>query len=353
VHISRIPLFHFSMDPQRETAKLEQSNMIKKASMDTVSFLMLCWVLLYHTIHPNRQAIAFQLHPPSNLLHASCDNEVQHVTSTEFTRLNHTAVMIRATIEDELPRILQQEQGPVVFTPFELRTLERVDKLYSMSQRVNCPFFRRRYGDALDHLDHFVRNILIRPSRRHALGPPQACKPVTEGGHKTTHLPIETVAEVIRRDWEGILSNRKGYYVTGRLSPQIYRDDCLFRSPDPDLPIRGLRKYMGVATRLFDAKQSSSELQKLTVLERQHAIQATWRMNLTIKLPWRPKLPTFTGTTTYRLDSEHLICCHDETWDLAVSEAFLALFVHTKSSQGTRTTAEKGTCPFSRFFAKK
>ena len=137
--------------------------------------------------------------------------------------------------------------------------------------------------------------------------------------------------------------------LSGRLSHQVYRDDCLFVSPDPDLPIRGLPKYLGVATHLFDAKQSSAELLDLRILD-DNAIQANWRMSMTIKLPWRPHLPTFTGTTTYRLDRDHLIYSHIETWNLAVSEAFFALFVDRKEDDDT-TRNNSGGCPFARFFS--
>jgi len=119
--------------------------------------------------------------------------------------------------------------------------------------------------------------------------------------------------------------------VTGKLSTGIYRDDCWFLSPDPDLPIHGLRKYVGVASHLFDSKSSSSELLSL---EQKNQIQddtnllimATWRMSLTLKLPWRPRLPTFSGTTLYHFDENHLVFRHEETWDISLTEAFLAMF---------------------------
>ena len=33
------------------------------------------------------------------------------------------------------------------------------------------------------------------------------------------------------------------YYVTGKLSAAIYSDDCIFDSPDPDMPVRSLRRF--------------------------------------------------------------------------------------------------------------
>jgi hypothetical protein len=44
-------------------------------------------------------------------------------------------------------------------------------------------------------------------------------------------LSKELLLDVIRSDWKP--ESKKGYYVTGRLSPSIYRDDCVFDGPDP------------------------------------------------------------------------------------------------------------------------
>jgi hypothetical protein len=42
--------------------------------------------------------------------------------------------------------------------------------------------------------------------------------------------------------------NGKGYYVTGRLSKPIYRDDCLFDGPDPDMCVLRLLCCASVTT---------------------------------------------------------------------------------------------------------
>jgi hypothetical protein len=203
----------------------------------------------------------------------------------------------------------------------------------------------------LDDLEFLVRNVIVRPSCRSSLGPVQACQPikVEAGGRngqyksipKTKDLSVERIIEIIRRDWEGNNnhSNRsnsnnssrstKGYYVTGKLSTNIYRDDCWFISPDPDLPIQGLRKYIGIASHLFDSKTSYSELLSLQQQQQNDAsptIMAEWKLSLTLKLPWRPALPPFTGTTMYKLDRDHLIYQHEETWDISLLDAFLAMF---------------------------
>jgi hypothetical protein len=125
--------------------------------------------------------------------------------------------------------------------------------------------------------------------------------------------------QTIKSDW--CCHNNKGYYVTGRLTTAVYRDDCLFDGPDPDMPVRGLRKYLNAASQLFDQRQSRSELLDLKI--KSGVIVARWRMKGILRLPWRPAVPEWTGTTTYYTDDDGLIYKHKETWDVSVIQAFL------------------------------
>ena len=94
--------------------------------------------------------------------------------------------------------------------------------------------------------------------------------------------------------------------------------------PDPDMPLRGLRKYLNAASQLFDPRESTSELLSLHV--RDSVVEARWRMQGRLRLPWRPALPVITGTTRYHTDVNGLICLHEETWDVSVFRAFLQTF---------------------------
>ena len=272
------------------------------------------------------------------------------VATSDFSRSTNSTGIVSMPPGEEIVSIPQQQQQQHLNT-IEQYCLEKIDGWYTESQKVKCPFFRRRYGDMLDNLEWITRNIIVRPSCRSSLGPVQACQPIkVEVGSrkglyksilKTKDLPIERIISIIRRDWEGNNHNNnnnnrsKGYYVTGKLSTNIYRDDCWFISPDPDLPIQGLRKYVGIASHLFDSKTSYSELLSLQQHldmenddddEPQQTILAEWKLSLTLKLPWRPSLPPFTGTTMYKLDQDHLIYQHEETWDISLLDAFLAMF---------------------------
>ena len=102
----------------------------------------------------------------------------------------------------------------------------------------------------------------------------------------------------------------------------------MYRLVDPDMPVRGLRKFLNAASQLFDQQLSTCELLSLNIQEQGHGaddddvIVARWRMNGVLRLPWKPKMPEVVGTTIYRLDENHLIRLHEETWDISAVEAF-------------------------------
>jgi hypothetical protein len=154
------------------------------------------------------------------------------------------------------------------------------------------------------------------------MGTPQAWRPAghnkKQNNIKHKHRSLQELKNYVYNDWKP--ETRKGYYVTGKLTTAIYRDDCRFLSPDPDMPIRGLRKYVGVAAHLFDFHESESALKSLEIVD--DTLVAEWQLKGILKLPWRPQLPTFCGKTVYYFDDEGLIERHEESWDMTVSHAF-------------------------------
>jgi Uncharacterized conserved protein (DUF2358) len=242
----------------------------------------------------------------------------------------------------------------VALSPWEVWWLTHLDQWYNTSQKLHCPFWRRRLGDSLDHVEQLVQHFVIRRDAWPLLGPPRGWRPPgmdikaaaaaaarrsTTGGvvvvssSKQYGVSLQALQQVLIHDWKAATTH-KGYYVTGRLTTSIYRNDCIFDGPDPDMPIRGLRKYMGVASHLFDVTKSHATLLSLeqVVLHsddddntdarpRPHLL-AHWELQGVLKLPWKPSFPTFRGTTRYYLDQDGLIERHVETWDVSVARAF-------------------------------
>ena len=209
-------------------------------------------------------------------------------------------------------------QSPILF-PWEVWCFDNIESSYKKALSWKCPFLRRRASDILDTADMLIRLLLVR-DRTSLLGLPPSLRGV-EGPlrrEKSLQLTREELVEVIRKDWRQ--QNNKGYYVTGRLSTDIYRDDCLFDGPDPDMPVKGLRKFLNAASQLFDQRQSHAELLDLRIDG--EVIVARWRFKGTLHLPWKPRMPEVIGSTTYFMDEDSLIYKHTESWDISAYQAF-------------------------------
>ena len=223
-----------------------------------------------------------------------------------------------------------------------------LDTIYTeASKTIKCPFFKRRVADTIDNIAMIVRFLIIRhkslwseldididlEKRMEAPG----CKAIgrfiqtDENGYSIKHrnLPLETIEQIIIEDWS--LSNKKGYYITGKLNSTIYRDDCLFSGPDPDQPVRGLRKYLGAASNLFDSANSYATLTDVRIVKdddlfrnSKETVQVCWELKGVLMLPWRPKLKPFSGWTKYHFDDDGLIVHHEEGWNIGVVEVFIA-----------------------------
>ena len=208
-----------------------------------------------------------------------------------------------------------------LLAPWEAWCLLRLETSYRKALRLKCPFLRRRASDSLDALEQVLRFIIIRHKSLDLIGPPVGWRCEGDLCDKERHLSTAQVMARIQADWRP--DNHKGYYITGRLSTALYRDDCFFDGPDPDMPVKGLRKYLNAASQLFETKSSVAELLHMEHDPETDLITAKWRMKGVLRLPWRPALPEWTGTTTYHRDEEGLIYRHTETWDLSVTQAFL------------------------------
>jgi hypothetical protein len=217
----------------------------------------------------------------------------------------------------DLPRDATSRNRPDVVTRWETWYMEKLTGWYREALVLKCPFFRRRVSDVLDTVDYVFRLPYMGDTS--VLGLPLAYQCEGDVCIKSFGLSLNELAVEIRKDWRE--DTRKGYYITGKLNTGIYRDDCLFDGPDPDMPVRGLRKYLNAASQLFDPAKSTCELLSLHIQD--NVIVAEWRMKGRLRLPWKPWMPTVTGRTTYHTDESGLIREHGEVWDISVFRAFM------------------------------
>lgn len=282
-----------------------------------------------------------------------------------------------------------------------LKFYANLDNLYDKSIRIKCPFFRRRAADLIDNAATVGQFLLIRhkslpfisdlflddlsSTSLYPLSPrpdvleedefmtvsktspnnimdlvssPPGCKPL--GAHikrhpdgtsrKKRNLSVADVTNHIHNDWTGgIHGQDKGYYITGKLESTIYKDDCVFDGPDPDMPVRGLRKYLNAASHLFDPRQSNATLLSITSYENggkegYGIVEVTWRLGGVIQLPWHPFVEPWTGTTRYHLNEEGLIYLHEETWDISVWRAFLCTLIPEAKNWRIWNSEGKSVC---------
>mmetsp|Transcript_18697 Transcript_18697/g.24679 ORF Transcript_18697/g.24679 Transcript_18697/m.24679 type:complete len:239 (-) Transcript_18697:376-1092(-) len=130
---------------------------------------------------------------------------------------------------------------------------------------------------------------------------------------KSIGLSVDTIREIIEQDFK-----EGKYFVTGKLTESIYKDDCLFI--DPTTRVNSLEKYVKACEVLFDPENSQVDLLSLEIVDETHLF-AEWRLGGYLKFPWNPYVPPFTGTTLYTLDNSGLISKHEETWSISALDA--------------------------------
>lgn len=182
-----------------------------------------------------------------------------------------------------------------VFNLVATKYEKNLDSLYEKSLKIKCPFFRRRAFDSIESLKRILYFLIARHKSIPFFPIPNV---KAEDLVKTYELTIDELANIIYKDWMGssLISNGKGYYITGRISKSIYDEQCYFDGPDPDMPVKGLRKYLLSASQLFDHKYSRADLlQPLVIDYEKRSIKAYWRLEGILNLPWHPTVKPWTG----------------------------------------------------------
>ena len=134
-------------------------------------------------------------------------------------------------------------------------------------------------------------------------------------GKKRTGLSLDELAATLKRDLTVGATDKGGYFVSGDLSQEIFRDDARFI--DPTNVAEGLSRYIKALSLLFDPTCSSVKLlagPKPDAATR--TIYAELRSSGTLKLPWRPKVRPWISYMTWTVDADGLIAEQSQTWDI-------------------------------------
>ncbi|KAA8496541.1 hypothetical protein FVE85_0270 [Porphyridium purpureum] len=202
---------------------------------------------------------------------------------------------------------------------------QRLQNIELRISEVKCPFWKRRFTDTLETVQSVLAWISARHKKLLWFDEYLLAKNTAAGlDAKTINLCRAAAREIIRQDFEG-----RQYYITGNLSKALYCDDCLFDGPDPDVPVRGLRKYVEATSKLFDRRRSRIELLHICDVNARQ-VRAYWRLEGVLRLPWRPPIKPYLGSTTYTFNELGLVSSHFETWSISALDAFLSTLISPK-----------------------
>mmetsp|Transcript_4853 Transcript_4853/g.5397 ORF Transcript_4853/g.5397 Transcript_4853/m.5397 type:complete len:439 (-) Transcript_4853:95-1411(-) len=155
-----------------------------------------------------------------------------------------------------------------------------------------------------DELPSIVRGISLAP-----LGKPQRFQ------NKTLNLSLEELANRLTNDLILGASGEGGYFLTGDLSLDIFKDDCVFS--DPTNQVASLSRYQNALKILFDPAVSQVQLvSPLVINEQKKTISGRIRSRGYLKLPWKPFVSAYETDIVYTIDgTTGLISQQDQVWD--------------------------------------
>ncbi|KAJ1630710.1 hypothetical protein T492DRAFT_1001313 [Pavlovales sp. CCMP2436] len=196
----------------------------------------------------------------------------------------------------------------------------RLATAYERAQLVPCPFFRRRFTDTVESGQQMAQWVR---ARHKSLPIDLLHGPLLAVDSKLGHLALGEIAAILYADFE------RAAYINGRLTRAVYDDECFFDGPDPDMPVRGVRKYCLAVGGLFDVPRSECRLLGAPVVdELAGTISCHWRLAGKLRLPWHPAFKPYLGYTTYRVDAQSgLIAEQIEAWSIHPFFAFLSVLL--------------------------
>jgi hypothetical protein len=154
---------------------------------------------------------------------------------------------------------------------------------------------------------------------------------------KTTGLSLQDIADRLSRDLTVGASGQGGYFLSGDLSTDIFRDDCIFQ--DPTNEVRSLSQYQTALKILFDPNQSIVQLlSPLVVHEDKRTVSANIRSRGFLQLPWKPYVTAYETNITYAVDDDGLISRQSQTWSKSASQALKESFTPTVFTPPPKST---------------
>ena len=154
---------------------------------------------------------------------------------------------------------------------------------------------------------------------------------------KTYGLSLEELAARLTNDLTRGATGKGSYIITGDLSRDIFRDDCVFQ--DPTNRVKSLAQYNKALKILFDPDESEVQvLGPLRVDKESKTISGRFRSRGFLQLPWKPFIKAYESDIVYRVDDDGLIFEQNQHWTKSSSEALRESFTPSIFSPGQKST---------------
>lgn len=144
-------------------------------------------------------------------------------------------------------------------------------------------------------------------------------------GTKDAGLSLSEIASRLSRALVEGDSGKGGYFISGDIPTQIFRDDCEFT--DPTNSVFSLSRYQNALKILFDPENSFVQLvEPLGMDESKKEIVAKIKSGGILQLPWKPRISSYESTIIYKIDENGLIESQVQEWSKPASQALKETF---------------------------
>lgn len=160
--------------------------------------------------------------------------------------------------------------------------------------------------------------------------------------NKTMNLSLQDIATRLQSDLGSGSSGQGGYIISGDISADLFRDDCIF--VDPTNRVKSLSQYQNALRILFDPKRSTvSLIDPLTIDEETRTIRGRYRSRGFLQLPWYPYVSTYEATIIYKIDKDGLVQEQAQTWSKSATRALQETFTPSVFPDTPMSTIPKPT----------
>lgn len=157
---------------------------------------------------------------------------------------------------------------------------------------------------------------------------------------KTTNLPLTDLAKRLEHDLVFGSNETGGYFLTGDLSQDIFRDDCVFS--DPTNSVNDLARYQSALRILFDPDTSVVQLLGSLQIDGR-TLTGRIRSRGYLQLPWHPYVTAYESKIIYTIDDDGLIARQDQSWSKPADTALRETFTPSLFTPGPKSTLSKPT----------